>query len=267
MTPPPPHRPVPRARRRTARTLAAGLCLTTALALAACSDSTGSDSAASDPTTTGRAGLATRTAAPTMDPVPTASPTKASGLATRTGAPPSFSPRPAWTPPSLKFYNEDYSVWYQDDSVVNSDAVTEHGNIEGYRTHSGTCIGYETRDISEAIYRIQLDDDTMSASLVPVNESTISEYTEWSRETLDLVRDDGGTMEGYSITWSGVFTYDDGTTEMVEGYKFARAVGAAGLEFSVMAMCKVGSNITPDQWQTILRGIRIEGLTAGKMAQ
>ena len=45
----------------------------------------------------------------------------------------------------------------------------------------------------------------------------------------------------------------------------ARAVGDAGLKFSVMAMCRKGSSMTSDQWQTILGGIRIEGLTAGKM--
>ncbi|MDO4243359.1 MAG: hypothetical protein Q4C85_06300 [Actinomyces sp.] len=207
----------------------------------------------------------TRTAAPTMEPKTT--PTRSSAVTTRTAAPPSPSARPAWTPPSLKFYNEDYSVWYQDDSVINTGAVSEHGNIEGYRTHSGNCVGYETRDISAVIYNLQLDDDTMSSTLVTVDESGISDFTEWSREKLDLVRDDGGTMEGYSITWSGVYTYADGTTETVEGYNFARAVGAAGLEFSVMAMCRVGHNITPEQWQTILRGIRIEGLTAGKMSE
>ncbi|MDO4899101.1 hypothetical protein [Actinomyces sp.] len=171
----------------------------------------------------------------------------------------------AWSAPSLKFYNEDTSVWYQDDSVVNTDSVSDKGNIEGFRTWDHACIGYETRDISERIHYLGLDDDTMSSLLVAVSDSVISDYNETGRETLDLVRDDGGTMEGYSVTWTGTFNYDDGTSESVEGYKFARAVGEAGLDFSVEIICSSGNNVSASQWHTILSGIRIEGLKAGKM--
>ena len=52
----------------------------------------------------------------------------------------------------MKFYNEDTSVWYQDDSIANPDAVTDQGNIEGFRTHDGNCQGIEKRDISEKIH-------------------------------------------------------------------------------------------------------------------
>ncbi|MDU0348559.1 hypothetical protein [Actinomyces sp. MRS3W] len=257
--------------RRAGRALAATLCLASALALGACQS--GSGHASADSTASGGSGLSQResaTPAPTQA-APTATATSGTGLSARgSDAPaPTSAPKETeepWTPPSLKFYNEDTSVWYQDDSVVNLDAVSENGNIEGYRTHSGRCIGYETRDISENIHNLGLDDDTMSSLLVPVSDSIITDYNETGRETLDLVRDDGGTMEGYSVTWTGTLNYDDGTTEPAEGYKFARAVGDAGLDFSVEVICASGSNISADQWHTILSGIRIEGLKAGKMS-
>lgn len=240
--------------RAVARTLAAGLCLSTVLTLSSC---WGSD----DPPV-----VTSASESPAVEV--TASPTapSGSGLGTASGRTATATPTLAWSPPNLKFYNEDYSVWYQDDSVINSDSVTSDGNIEGYRTYSGTCMGYETRDISREVYFLGQDDETMSSSLVEVKDSKISEYSETGRTTVDLVRDDGGTMEGYSITWTGVFTYSDGTTENVEGYHFARTVGEAGLEFSVLAMCASGYNLTPEEWNTILAGIRIEGLSAGKMS-
>ena len=105
----------------------------------------------------------------------------------------------------------------------------------------------------------------MSSFLVDVKDGNISDVSETSRETVDRVRDDGGTMDGYSIGWTGTLTSESGESQEVEGYKFARAVGDAGLNFSAMVLCHRGSSITNDQWQTILGGIRIEGLTAGKM--
>ncbi len=166
----------------------------------------------------------------------------------------------------MKFYSEDDSVWYQDDSVVHTDSVTDQGNIEGYRTYNGNCLGYVTRDISELIHNISLSDDIMSGSKVNVTNTSITDVNETSRETLDLVHDDSGTMDGYSITWTGVYTAQGAAPEDVEGYKFARTVNDAGLDFSVMVMCLKGSSISYDQWRTILSGIRIEGLTAGKMS-
>ena len=227
-----------RTRKRAARALSAFLCLTT-FALGSCSIFSKTNTEATEdnsPRPTAEA--------PTIDP--------------------SASPTP-WTAPSLKFYNEDTSVWYQDDSIANPDAVTDQGNIEGFRTHDGNCQGIEKRDISEKIHDNPLSDDEMSSFLVDVKDSNISDVSETSRETVDRVRDDGGTMDGYSIGWTGTFTSQDGESQEVEGYKFARAVGDAGLKFSVMAMCRKGSSMTSDQWQTILGGIRIEGLTAGKM--
>lgn len=91
--------------------------------------------------------------------------------------------------------------------------------------------------------------------------------TETSRETIDLVRDDGGAVEGCTATWTGTFTPRGGEAQEAEGCKFARAVGDAGLQFSVPAMCHSGSNISADQWRTVLGGIRIEGLTADKMGK
>ncbi|MBW3069299.1 MULTISPECIES: hypothetical protein [unclassified Actinomyces] len=258
--------------RRATRALALALCLTSGLALAACGS--GSGKASESTAASGGSGLSLRASTqepiPTLTPTPTPSPSSGVGLSARSSeAPPSATPQQTeepWSPPTLKFYNEDTSVWYQDDSVVNTDAVSSNGNIEGYRTWDNACIGYETRDISERIHDLGLDDDTMSSLLVPVNDSVITDYNETGRETLDLVRDDGGTMEGYSVTWTGTFNYDDGTTESVEGYKFARAVGNAGLDFSVEIICSSGRNVSAAQWHTILSGIRIEGLKAGKMS-
>ncbi|WP_136192346.1 MULTISPECIES: hypothetical protein [Actinomyces] len=256
--------------RPAARALAVALCLSSSLALGACGSGSGSDNASGAATAASGSGLSLRDSTPVTVPTIESqpSPSSAGGLSDRgTEAPTVAAPtKDSWTAPALKFYNEDTSVWYQDDSVVNTDAVSDEGNIEGYRTWDHTCIGYETRDISERIHNLGLDDDTMSSLLVPVNESVITDYDETGRETLDLVRDDGGTMEGYSVTWTGTFNYDDGSTEAVEGYKFARAVGDAGLDFSVLIICASGSNVSAAQWNTILSGIRIEGLKAGKMS-
>ena len=257
MTPTSPSRS--RTWKRAARTLSAFLCLTT-FALGSCSVFPKTTEASDDnsPRPTAEA--------PTIDPIN--SPTPEAGSGRRTAeAPtidPSASPTP-WTAPSLKFYNEDTSVWYQDDSIANPDAVTDQGNIEGFRTHDGNCQGIEKRDISEKIHDNPLSDDEMSSFLVDVKDGNISDVSETSRETVDRVRDDGGTMDGYSIGWTGTLTSESGESQEVEGYKFARAVGDAGLNFSAMVLCHRGSSITNDQWQTILGGIRIEGLTAGKM--
>ena len=149
--------------------------------------------------------------------------------------------------------------------MVNSDAVTDQGNIEGFRTYDGNCLGLEKRDISEVIHNNPLSDDAMSSALVDVKESNITDVNETGRDTVSLIRDDGGTMQGYTITWTGTYTAAGAEAQEVEGYKFARAVGDAGLNFSVMAMCRKGSGLSSDQWSTILGGVRIEGLSAGTM--
>ena len=231
--------PRSRTRHRVARALSAVLCLT-GLALSACSGSSNS----ADPGPSEEGTPRATAEAPTIDPAASSTP---------------------WTAPSLKFYNEDYSVWYQDDSVVNSDAVTDQGNIEGFRTYDGNCLGLEKRDISEVIHNNPLSDDAMSSALVDVKESNITDVNETGRDTVSLIRDDGGTMQGYTITWTGTYTAAGAEAQEVEGYKFARAVGDAGLNFSVMAMCRKGSGLSSDQWNTILGGVRIEGLSAGTM--
>ena len=231
--------PRSRTRHRVARALSAVLCLT-GLALSACSGSSNS----ADPGPSEEGTPRATAEAPTIGPSASSTP---------------------WTAPSLKFYNEDYSVWYQDDSVVNSDAVTDQGNIEGFRTYDGNCLGLEKRDISEVIHNNPLSDDAMSSALVDVKESNITDVNETGRDTVSLIRDDGGTMQGYTITWTGTYTAAGAEAQEVEGYKFARAVGDAGLNFSVMAMCRKGSGLSSDQWNTILGGVRIEGLSAGTM--
>lgn len=258
------HRPRSRRPARRTRMLAAALCLTTSLAVSACSGNNSAATEESGPST--GSGLSVRTEQPSAPaPAPSPTPSAAGGLGMATASAPTVSPRGPWVPPDLKFYNEDFSVWYQDDSVINTDSVTDRGNIEGFRTYNGNCIGYETRDISPEVYALGFADEPMSSSLVEVKETTISEYAETSRTTLNLIRDDAGTMDGYSITWTGVFTASDGTSENVEGYHFARAVGDVGLQFSVLAMCRAGYNLTAEEWNTILAGIRIEGLSAGSM--
>ena len=231
--------PRSRTRHRVARALSAVLCLT-GLALSACSGSSNS----ADPGPSEEGTPRTTAEAPTIGPSASSTP---------------------WTAPSLKFYNEDYSVWYQDDSVVNSDAVTDQGNIEGFRTYDGNCLGLKKRDISEVIHNNPLSDDAMSSALVDVKESNITDVNETGRDTVSLIRDDGGTMQGYTITWTGTYTAAGAEAQEVEGYKFARAVGDAGLNFSVTAMCRKGSGLSSDQWNTILGGVRIEGLSAGTM--
>ena len=251
-----------RTRHRVTRALSAVLCLA-GLALSACSGSSNS----ADPGPSEEGTPRATAEAPTIDHVGTPTP-GADGSGTRhTAEAPTIGPSSStpWTAPSLKFYNEDYSVWYQDDSVVNSDAVTDQGNIEGFRTYDGNCLGLEKRDISEVIHNNPLSDDAMSSALVDVKESNITDVNETGRDTVSLIRDDGGTMQGYTITWTGTYTAAGAEAQEVEGYKFARAVGDAGLNFSVMAMCRKGSGLSSDQWNTILGGVRIEGLSAGTM--
>lgn len=272
------HRFLPR---RAARALAAGLCLTVCLALGACGgrDSTLSEgSAESEQTEQPQSSASSsaprgpvvsrRTDQPTpgaTSTAPAADPTTSAPAADPATSAPAADPTP-WTAPSLKFYNENWDYWYQDDSVTNQDSITSQGNLEGYRTYSGRCVGFIVRDISETTHMSSRSDDEKSASLAGTRLSNVDSFAETSREKVSLVRDDGGTMEGYNITYTGTYTWADGTTA-VTGYRFARAVSAAGLNFAVMLMCVDGEQLSPDQWHEILSGIRIEGLTAGAMGQ
>ena len=87
------------------------------------------------------------------------------------------------------------------------------------------CVGFIVRDISETTHMSSLSDEEKSASLAGTRLSNVDSFTETSREKVSLVRDDGGTMEGYNITYTGTYAWADGTTA-VTGYRFARAVGA-----------------------------------------
>ncbi|WP_111836806.1 hypothetical protein [Actinomyces bovis] len=176
------------------------------------------------------------------------------------------APPTPWSPPEVKFYMEDASVWFYDQSVVNVEAVSKQGNIEGYRTYDGQCLGYVTRDIEEKTHNSILGDRPLSSVLATANEAKVSNLSNTPERSVEAVRDAGGTMEGFWVSYSGVFTYHDGTQENVEGYRFARVVTSAGLKFSVQIMCRQGANISQDQWLTILKGIRLEGITAGKMS-
>ena len=257
--------------RRAVRALAAGLCLAVCLALSACiidrgsTQSEGSDdseqtrSSAPSPSAP-RGPIVSRR---TDQPSPGA--TSAAPSAAPTTSAPTAAPTP-WTAPSLKFYNENWDYWYQDDSVTNQSSITSQGNLEGYRTYSGRCIGFIVRDISETTHLSPLSDEEKSSILAGTRLSNVDSFTETSRERVSLVRDDGGTMEGYNITYTGTYNWADGATA-VTGYRFARAVSTAGLNFAALLMCVDGDQMSPDQWHEILSGIRIEGLSAGAMGQ
>ena len=260
------HRFLPRS---AVRALAVGLCLTVCLALGACGgrDSTRSEDSA-EPEQTRSAPSPSAPRGPIVSrrtDQPSPGPTSAAPTADPTTSAPTAAPTP-WTAPSLKFYNENWDYWYQDDSVTNQSAITSRGNLEGYRTYSGQCIGFIVRDISETTHLSPLSDEEKSSILAGTRLSNVDSFTETSRERVSLVRDDGGTMEGYNITYTGTYAWADGTTA-VTGYRFARAVGAAGLNFAVMLMCVDGEQLSPDQWHEVLSGIRIEGLSAGAMGR
>ena len=253
------------------RALAAGLCLAVCLTLSACIINRGS-TRSEGPAEPGQTHSSASSPSSPRDPVvsrrtdqPSPGATSAAPSAAPTTSAPAADPTP-WTAPSLKFYNENWDYWYQDDSVTNQDSITSRGNLEGYRTYSGRCIGFIVRDISETTHMSSLSDEEKSASLAGTRLSNVDSFTETSREKVSLVRDDGGTMEGYNITYTGTYAWADGTTA-VTGYRFARAVGAAGLNFAVMLMCVDGEQLSPDQWHEVLSGIRIEGLSAGAMGR
>lgn len=259
------HRFLPR---RAVRALAAGLCLVVCLTLSACIINRGSTrSEGSDDS--GRARSAPSPSAPHGPIVnrrtdqPSPGPTSAAPTADPATSAPTADPTP-WTAPSLKFYNENWDYWYQDDSVTNQNSITSRGNLEGYRTYSGRCVGFISRDISETTHLSARSDDEKSSTLAGTGEVNVSSFAETSREKVSLVRDDSGTMEGYNITYTGTYAWTEGTTA-VTGYRFARAVSAAGLNFAAMLMCVDGEQMSPDQWHEVLSGIRIEGLSAGAM--
>lgn len=253
------------------RALAAGLCLAVCLTLSACIINRGS-ARSEGPAEPGQTHSSASSPSSPRDPIvsrrtdqPSPGATSAAPSAAPTTSAPAADPTP-WTAPSLKFYNENWDYWYQDDSVTNQDSITSRGNLEGYRTYSGRCVGFIVRDISETTHMSSLSDEEKSASLAGTRLSNVDSFTETSREKVSLVRDDGGTMEGYNITYTGTYAWADGTTA-VTGYRFARAVGAAGLNFAVMLMCVDGEQLSPDQWHEVLSGIRIEGLSAGAMGR
>ena len=70
--------------------------------------------------------------------------------------------------------NENWDYWYQDDSVTNQDSITSRGNLEGYRTYSGRCVGFIVRDISETTHMSSLSDEEKSASLAGTRPAPIA---------------------------------------------------------------------------------------------
>lgn len=246
-----------RPRSRTLRALAAATSLVAALSLSGCGIGGAATSTTSAAQTTAAGGdsggvLSDSTSEPTLPPKPTPSPT-----ASTPPAPPASN---------VKFYVEDHTYWYQDDSITNQDAVSGSGNLQGFRTHQGGCLGYVKRDIEAIAYGTTLDDATLTDIWVGGNSEKLDNFTETGRETIALVRDDSGYMEGMNISFTGTYNSADGATP-VTGYHYARAVGASGLVFTARLMCKQGSDPGLEVWHQILQGIRLEGITAGPLSQ
>lgn len=207
------------------------------------------------------------TAAPAKEETPSSVRRKTS--APSTAAKPSSSPSPTakatWSNPSIKFYNEDTSIWYQNDDVVNLDAAGESGNIEGYITNNRACFGYVTRDTKQAIWALRGDDKALSETRANRRESIMTDYSAQDPVVVDLVRDDNGTMAGYERVFSTTVNFEDVGPRPYEGYRFDRVVGDYGFEFAILLLCEAGSNLTVEQWHQILSGVRLEGIDAGAM--
>lgn len=273
MAAPLPALPAPRRSRPAAlRLLTASVCLSAALALSACgptgsSGSSGSSSASAS-ASHGGVTLAERTgAAEDSGSTSTAEsrPTTQEPTEPATSAAPSPTASATWSTPSIKFYNEDTSIWYQDDNVVNLDSVSSDGNIEGYRTNNNACFGFVTRETSQRVWSQRGNDDLSSSILIERKQQVLSDYNAQGAVAVDLVRDDGGTMQGYELAFSATMNYVDAPAEPVEGYRFARTVGDSGFQFEVMVLCQSGRNLSVDQWHTLLGGLRLEGLDAQAM--
>ena len=248
------------------RLLTAALCLSAALSLSAC----GSDGS---PATSPRSPRTSSASSPSASPSPSHSGVTLSQR-TEAAEPPSdseasASPSPTasatWSTPSIKFYNEDTSIWHQDDSVVNLDSVSSDGNIEGYRTNNNACFGFVTRETSQRVWSQRGNDDLSSSILIERKQQVLSDYNAQGAVAVDHVRDDGGTMQGYELAFSATMNYVDAPAEPVEGYRFARTVGDSGFQFEVMVLCQSGRNLSVDQWHTLLGGLRLEGLDAQAM--
>ncbi|WP_250730105.1 hypothetical protein, partial [Actinomyces sp. 187325] len=270
MMTPSPHCPT-RPHARVLRALATSLCVTGCLSgLAACSPGgQGSDATTASASSEDGGLLSAATARPSIEQVQASPTATASTAAGGVGARPSDAapgrPTASWTPPEVRFYNENWSYWYQDDSITNQDSITSQGNLEGYRTYTGTCAGFATRDINEATHFSGLSDEVLSANLLD-GSANMDSFTETARERVSLVTDEGGTMEGYNVTYTGTYTWADGPGE-VRGYRFARTVGDAGLNFVVMLMCRAGDEMTLDQWHEVLAGMRLTGVSGGPMGE
>ncbi|WP_366180129.1 hypothetical protein ABXS69_07720 [Actinomyces timonensis] len=245
--------------RRTARAIVITASLSLSSCLASCSGGESASQAgpSQEPTTS-----SSPVTLPTLDapgPPPVHARNTPGAVPTLNQAP---NPDAGWTPPALKFYNDDYSVWYQDDSITLQDSVTDQGNLEGYRTYDGYCLGYVNRDISPVYHQQKFDDDTYSYNRASQADPIVHDFNTDKPEKVGLVRDDGGIMGGYSARWTGITDSQRWGQRDLTGYRFSRVVGGAGLRFDAWIGCESGHEISVDQWHTILGGIRIEGMAS-----
>lgn len=255
------------------RLLIAAACLSAALTVSACGSRGSSTSSSHASASSSHRGvtLVERTDAPEEPSDATSTEGTDGAPATKepkepaTSASPSPTASATWSTPTIKFYNEDTSIWYQDDSVVNLDSVSSDGNIEGYRTNNNACFGFVTRETSQRVWSQRGNDDLSSSILIERKQQVLSDYNAQGAVAVDHVRDDGGTMQGYELAFSATMNYVDAPAEPVEGYRFARTVGDSGFQFEVMVLCQSGRNLSVDQWHTLLGGLRLEGLDAQAM--
>ncbi|QKD79977.1 MULTISPECIES: hypothetical protein [Actinomyces] len=243
--------------RRMAQAITITASLSLSLCLASCSDGKSASQAEPSQEATAPSSPFTLPTLSTPAPPPVRAQNTPGAVPTLNQAP---NPDSGWTPPALKFYNDDYSVWYQDDSITQQDSVTDRGNLEGYRTYDGYCLGYVIRDISSVYHQQRFDDDRYSRNRAGQAEPIVHDFNSDKPEKLGLVKDDGGIMDGYSAHWTGITDSKQWSQRDLTGYRFSRVVGDAGLRFDVWIGCESGHEISADQWHTILGGIRIEGM-------
>ena len=239
------------------RRLVAALCLTTGIALSACGPSHKGQLPV-EPVNASAEASASSSATPSKKPSPTA---------TKSPSTPSPSAT-AWTAPNVTITNEDTSVWAHDDERIKKDSAGPNGTIDGYTVNANpACFGFISSEAEERYYNLRgAGDDIQSQAALKRQQSIFSGYqTTQGPTSVEAIRDDSGTFPGYEETFSVTANFSDSPNTPMDGYRFDRRVGDAGLELEVMLLCPQGSLISQDQWHTILAGIRLQGIDAGAM--
>lgn len=242
-----------------ARRLALGMCLAASLALSACGPAHKGQLKVEPADASAEASAEaseSSSPAPSKSPSPTASASTPSPSAT------------TWTAPSVTVSSEDSSVWTHDDERIKKDSAGPNGTIDGYTVNANpACFGFISSEAEERYYNLRgAGDDIQSQAALKRQQSIFSGYqTTQGPTSVEAIRDDSGTFPGYEETFSVTANFSDSPNTPMDGYRFDRRVGDAGLELEVMLLCPQGSLISQDQWHTILAGIRLQGIDAGAM--